>query len=321
MSFTLSGTQSGFLYFNFNPPRIVTGNSESQVVRFTAAAAAATTIKNARIAKAVILTVSVLGLPFFFTLLSMRYEFLERRSLFAPDRESMERGFNDRAALLYGNSAVIALIGVHISMQRGSRTILAINVSLVPLLLVSHGKDPFRVRARRLRKLPNRAREQARREFARAHLKMPLCALENLRSYRDFSTTLEEEAERLNARELAMADATRSRELGEFRGKSTHADHNRSLTVALPLTNRHRVANQVLSVPLLGDFGLESATRWLSYRMIFSDEDPLFCSAPPDTKRRKSAFQISRLTTFRTHQVGLSTRPHANRVAALSRAP
>lgn len=116
------GSVLGFLLYNFNPARIFMGDSGSYFLGFilaTTSLAGAST--KASTAVSIVVPVLALGLPIFDTLFAMVRRFLERRSVFSPDRghihhRLIDMGITHRRAvlLLYGVSlaGTVAAIGL-----------------------------------------------------------------------------------------------------------------------------------------------------------------------------------------------------------------
>jgi len=90
----LLGSLTGFLFFNFNPAKVFMGDCGSLFLGFTISAASVMCLAKPALSEVegsatfvgLALPVLALGIPIFDTLLSMLRRFLERRSLFSPDR-------------------------------------------------------------------------------------------------------------------------------------------------------------------------------------------------------------------------------------------
>jgi UDP-GlcNAc:undecaprenyl-phosphate GlcNAc-1-phosphate transferase len=83
---SMLGSLSGFLFFNFNPAKIFMGDCGSLFLGFTIASSSVLCSMKSSALVGIALPVLALGIPIFDTLFSMLRRFLERRSLFAPDR-------------------------------------------------------------------------------------------------------------------------------------------------------------------------------------------------------------------------------------------
>jgi UDP-GlcNAc:undecaprenyl-phosphate GlcNAc-1-phosphate transferase len=146
MAAALMGVLAGFLLFNFNPARIFMGDSGSYFIGFLLATLPIATERQQKASAAVSLLVPMLalGLPIFDTLLTMARRFLERRSMFSPDRghihhRLLDLGLTHRRAvvLLYGVCVVFAASAVAVSLGRVWHTGIALlSVSIVGVGLV-----------------------------------------------------------------------------------------------------------------------------------------------------------------------------------------
>ena len=82
----LLGSLCGFLFYNFNPARIFLGDSGSLFLGFVIASTSVLCSMKSSALVGLALPVLALGIPIFDTLFSMLRRFLERRSMFSPDR-------------------------------------------------------------------------------------------------------------------------------------------------------------------------------------------------------------------------------------------
>jgi len=101
----LLGGLSGFLFYNFNPARIFMGDCGSLFVGFTIASASAMCLTKSSALVGLALPVLALGIPIFDAFFAILRRFLERRSLFAPDRSHfhhrlIDLGLKQRHAVL-----------------------------------------------------------------------------------------------------------------------------------------------------------------------------------------------------------------------------
>jgi UDP-GlcNAc:undecaprenyl-phosphate GlcNAc-1-phosphate transferase len=173
LSATLAGAIVGFLFHNFNPAKIFMGDSGSMFLGFVLACASllgAGTQKSPTLI-AILVPLMALGLPIMDMLFAIARRFLERRSIFAPDRghihhRLLDLGLTHRRAvlLLYGLSLAFTLtaLAMHVgrSWQVGA-ALLGLSLLLVGIVrfvgyfnasIVSSGKlarDAFAERLRR----------------------------------------------------------------------------------------------------------------------------------------------------------------------------
>ena len=120
----LLGGLTGFLFFNFNPAKVFMGDCGSLFLGFTIAAASVMCVSKSMALVGLALPALALGIPIFDTLSSMLRRFLERRSLFAPDRSHfhhrlLEMGLNQRRAVMIVYLATAAAAGLGLFMMTG----------------------------------------------------------------------------------------------------------------------------------------------------------------------------------------------------------
>jgi len=122
----LLGSLCGFLFFNFNPAKVFMGDSGSLFIGFVIAAASVMCVSKSTAFVGLALPTLALGIPIFDTLLSMLRRFLERRSLFAPDRSHfhhrlLELGLTQRRAVIIIYAATLLATGLGLLMLASDR--------------------------------------------------------------------------------------------------------------------------------------------------------------------------------------------------------
>jgi UDP-GlcNAc:undecaprenyl-phosphate/decaprenyl-phosphate GlcNAc-1-phosphate transferase len=146
LSAGLMGVLAGFLFFNFNPARIFMGDSGSYFLGYVLATLSLSGALQQKASTAVSLLVPMiaLGLPIFDTFFTMLRRFLERRSIFSPDRghihhRLLDLGLTHRRAVivLYGVCVVFTAAAIAVSLGRMWQTGLALlSASVVLVALV-----------------------------------------------------------------------------------------------------------------------------------------------------------------------------------------
>ncbi len=139
----LLGSLSGFLLFNFAPAKTFMGDSGSLFLGFTIATASVLcTVKKEAIV-GLALPILALGIPIFDTLFSMLRRFLERRSLFAPDRRHFHHrllalGLRQRHVVVtaYVVTLLTTGLGMFMLFTQNAQTIVIFICILFLLLLV-----------------------------------------------------------------------------------------------------------------------------------------------------------------------------------------
>ncbi len=117
----LLGGLSGFLFFNFNPAKVFMGDCGSLFIGFTIASSSVMCVTKSETLVGLALPALALGIPIFDTLFSMLRRYLERRSLFAPDRSHfhhrlLQLGLNQRRAVMIIYIATLLAAGIGLCM-------------------------------------------------------------------------------------------------------------------------------------------------------------------------------------------------------------
>lgn len=123
---TMLGAVLGFLFFNFNPARIFMGDSGSYFLGFVLAATSLVgSAQKTSAAVSIMVPILALGVPILDTLFSIVRRFLERRSIFSPDRghihhRLLDMGITHRRAvlLLYAFSLAFTAAAIAVSLGR-----------------------------------------------------------------------------------------------------------------------------------------------------------------------------------------------------------
>ena len=135
------GSLSGFLFFNFNPAKIFMGDCGSLFLGFTIASASVMCTTKSAALVGLALPALALGIPIFDTLLSMLRRFLERRSLFAPDRSHfhhrlLDLGLQQRHAVMAIYLVTLIATGLGLFMMLSGSISSLVIFGCVLLLLV-----------------------------------------------------------------------------------------------------------------------------------------------------------------------------------------
>ncbi len=169
----LLGGLSGFLFYNFNPAKVFMGDCGSLFVGFTIAASSAMCLTKSSALVGLALPILALGIPIFDTFFAILRRFLERRSLFAPDRSHfhhrlMDLGLKQRHAVLaiYFSTCVATGLGLFMMVRRdvGALVVFACILLLVLLLFRVVGAVHLREMFAALQSKHARARQQKREQ-------------------------------------------------------------------------------------------------------------------------------------------------------------
>ncbi len=165
----LLGGLSGFLFYNFNPAKIFLGDCGSLFVGFTIASSSVVCMTKSSALVGLALPILALGIPILDTLFAILRRFLERRSLFAPDRSHfhhklLDLGFGQRHAVMLIYAATIGATGLGLFMMVrrdvGALVVFACILLLVLLLFRVVGAVRLRETVAALQSKYTLAREQ-----------------------------------------------------------------------------------------------------------------------------------------------------------------
>ncbi len=152
-SLALLGGLSGFLFFNFNPAQVFMGDCGSLFIGFTIASVSVMCVSKSMALLGLVLPALALGIPIFDTLFSMIRRFLERRSVFSPDRSHLhhrllEKGWSQRGAVavIYLMTALAAGLGLLVMTRHDLSVLLvsALVLCLIVLFFYAVGALPLR---------------------------------------------------------------------------------------------------------------------------------------------------------------------------------
>jgi len=121
----LAGAILGFLFYNFNPASIFMGDAGSMFIGYVLALGAISSGQKSSTTVALLTPIVAMGIPIMDTLFSMMRRFLERRSMFAPDKGHIHHrllamGLTHRRAVvvLYGFTVVLVCVALVIHISR-----------------------------------------------------------------------------------------------------------------------------------------------------------------------------------------------------------
>ena len=139
----LLGSLVGFLYFNFNPAKIFMGDCGTYFLGFILATSSILCATKASTIVGLALPSLALGVPIFDTFFSILRRFLERRSIFGPDRghihhRLIDMGLRQRhvVLLLYGVTLVATVLGMFMMIARDLAVVLVFACVVLLVVLV-----------------------------------------------------------------------------------------------------------------------------------------------------------------------------------------
>ncbi len=179
----LLGSLLGFLVFNFNPAKIFLGDCGSLFIGFMLATSSVLCTLKVPTMAALSVGMLTLGLPAFDMLFSMLRRTIERRSIFAPDRNHIHHrllrmGLRHRNAvlLLYAANFALASASMLMMFLHDREAVIVLGITVAAMLVLFHLVGAVRIREsyttlRESLSLARQAREEKRR-FEGVQLRM-----------------------------------------------------------------------------------------------------------------------------------------------------
>ncbi len=139
----LLGSLTGFLFYNFNPAKIFMGDCGSLFLGFTISTSSVMCSTKSPTLVGLALPLLALGIPVFDTLSAILRRFLERRSVFSPDRRHfhhklLDMGLGQRQVVIiaYIVTLLTAGLGMFMMVTRDINTLVVFICILLLLLLL-----------------------------------------------------------------------------------------------------------------------------------------------------------------------------------------
>jgi len=265
----LLGSLSGFLVFNFNPARIFMGDCGSLFLGFTIAAASVMCMTKSAAMVGLALPALALGIPIFDTLFSMLRRFLERRSMFAPDRSHfhhklLDLGLQQKHAVLTIYLATLAAAGMGLFMlvseDLGVLLIFACVLLLIVLLFRVVGAVRLHETVDRLRDKHVTAQCQRNERKTFEHMQL---RFRQVQGEKQWWQAVCEAADRMDFAWVALktthADGRVEEEI--WRAAQTRPDLSRIVTMTIPLEENPDGATRQFEIAICANGSLEAAGR------------------------------------------------------------
>ena len=265
----LLGSLSGFLFFNFNPAKIFMGDCGSMFLGFTIASSSVMCATKSSALVGLALPVLVLGIPIFDTLFSMLRRFLERRSMFAPDRSHfhhklLDLGLKQRHAVIviYVVTLLAAGLGMFMMVTRNTNSLVIFLCVLLLLLLVFRVVGSVRLRETIAGLKQKYAVTSQMKEEVRSFESLQLL-FRRVQTFDDWWSSLCEAAEGMDFAWLSLkstaADGTECTEV--WRAPDIQPKAADVLTMTIPVNGQASGSATELEIAVLLNGSLESAGR------------------------------------------------------------
>ncbi len=265
----LLGSLIGFLFFNFNPARVFMGDCGSLFLGFTIAASSVICLTKSSALVGLTLPVLALGIPILDTFFAMLRRFLDRRSLFAPDRNHfhhrlIELGLKQRHAVvaIYAATCLATGFGLFMMVRRDAGSLVVFGCILLLLVLLFRMVGAVRFRETLLRLQEQYAlkqhyrREQKRFEFLQLRFRQ-------VGDPRSWWRAICEAAQQFNFAWVAMhvKDPDGKTDTSIWRAREDVTLPSRIVVVTLPLSDPWSEKLLALEVAILVHDSLESASH------------------------------------------------------------
>jgi hypothetical protein len=265
----LLGGLTGFLFFNFNPAKIFMGDCGSLFVGFTIASASVMCLTKSCALVGLALPTLALGIPIFDTFFAILRRFLERRSLFAPDRSHfhhhlIDLGLKQRHAVItiYVATCLATGLGLFMMVRRDAGSLVVFGCLLFLLTLLFRVVGGVRVGST-LAALQNKylvacREKQDRRAFEDLQLRFRRAG-----NPKEWWQAVCDAGQGLNFAwvSVTITDAEGRLETRIWRGNAAVSDKANIATMSFPVRNRATGTLLEFEIAIATDGSLESAGR------------------------------------------------------------
>jgi UDP-GlcNAc:undecaprenyl-phosphate GlcNAc-1-phosphate transferase len=265
----LVGSLSGFLVFNFNPAKVFMGDCGSLFLGFTIAASSVMCMTKSSAVIGLALPALALGIPIFDTLFSMLRRFLERRSLFAPDRSHfhhrlLDLGFRQRHAvmMIYLLTLLSTGLGLFMMVRRDLSALVVFGGILVLLLVLFRVVGAVRL-GETLTCLQERYRFSQRQRVQRTAFEHVQLRIRQARNATQWWQTICEAASRMDFAWIMLRTTGGDGRVRteQWQSAATPTDRPRILRMTIPFGEGREGTRREFEIAICVDGSLEDACR------------------------------------------------------------
>jgi len=284
----LLGSLTGFLFFNFSPAKIFMGDCGSMFLGFLLASSSVMCAAKSETLVALALPVLALGIPIFDTLFSMLRRFLERRSMFAPDRSHFHHRLLDLglkqshvAVVIYIVTLVLTALGMFMMATRNINTIIVFACILLMLVIVFRVVGSVRLRET-IAGLRKRQAETSRVSDEKHSFENAQLHFRHAETFEQWWDAVSFAAESLDFSSVNMLLANRDStfKLLQWRSNGNTPTSKVMLRVDVPVRDRRAGPPINLKIEVCRDGSLEAAGRKVALFTRLVDEKSL-AALPP----------------------------------------
>jgi len=276
----LLGSLSGFLVFNFNPAKVFMGDCGSLFLGFTIAVSSVLCVAKSAALVGLALPALALGIPIFDTLFSMLRRFLERRSLFAPDRSHfhhrlLDLGLRHRHAVIavYLATLLAAGLGLFMMVSQDAKSLIIFGGVLLLIVLLFRIVGAVRLHETIVGLQDKYAYSCHQREERRTFEYLQL-QFRQVRDAAQWWQAVCEAAQRMDFAWVSLkttyADSRTEEEL--WRAPSTNSDLSRLIIMTIPLPNGDPTISRQCEIAICANGSVEAAARRGSFFGRLLDE-------------------------------------------------
>ena len=265
------GSLTGFLFFNFNPAKIFMGDCGSMFLGFTIASSSVLCYAKSSTLVGLALPVVALGIPIFDTFFSMLRRFLERRSMFAPDRSHfhhrlIDLGLNQRHVVItiYAVTLLASGLGLFMMVTRNSSSLLVFLCILLLLLLVFRIVGSIQLRET-IAGLQEKYTLSSQMKEERSNFEAAQLDFRRAETFEQWWLAVSKAADRMGFLSISLPlinrDGTNHKLTWRQDGITPNSDHEELLKVNVPIRDRRSGPHLNLKAEVYKNGSLESAGR------------------------------------------------------------
>ncbi|MBN1126168.1 MAG: undecaprenyl/decaprenyl-phosphate alpha-N-acetylglucosaminyl 1-phosphate transferase [Sedimentisphaerales bacterium] len=284
----LVGSLSGFLVFNFNPAKVFLGDCGSLFIGFTIAASSVMCMTKSTAFVGLALPALALGIPIFDTLFSMLRRFLERRSMFAPDKSHFHHyllrlGLHQKYAVvaIYLATLIFTGLGLFMMVNNNSNSLVVFGCVLVLILILFRLVGVVQLRDTITRLKEKYSQAQGRRENRKTFEDLQL-RFQQVKNQEQWFTAVCQAAERMDFAWISLKTTENSKVLDEeiWRAASNPENKTRIVTMIIPFDNGKSGLSRQLEIAIFVNGSLETAGQRATLFTRLLDEHELFTPLP-----------------------------------------
>ena len=265
----LLGGLCGFLFYNFNPAKTFMGDCGSLFVGFMIASSSVMCMTKSSAMVGLALPILALGIPIFDTFFAMLRRFLERRSLFAPDRSHfhhklIDLGLTQRHAVtfIYAATAGAAGLGLFMLVRRDTGAVVVFVCTLLLLALLFRVVGAVRFRATLLGLQVTYASARQRKREQRTFEDLQL-SFRRVRNEGEWWSVVCDAARRMDFAwvSLTTTDSGGNMDTRIWRGTGEVPVDSPIVVMSLPLKDTRSEMHMEFDIAIVTNGSLESAGR------------------------------------------------------------